>query len=387
MIKSPMEPGWRPRSRWKRKFYASYMKWLERIGYGIALLVVAGFIFAFVYQVDESIRADAVALRPLQTEIGSPVEAAALRQLREDFSEVEKGAIIGELVGSDGKVTELVAPARGTLHWLEISSGNVGADAVVAKIFDYSTIELEANLKGESAIRAAIGQAAKISGLVFPDPDSSVVVRAQEPGGQGNVSRTLRAKEIKAALQKSLEGASLKTRQESGLRITEVRDVQIDFDAKSDPTTGPATGDLDPPPTYSLVGEVISGSHELTAQLSDLPLNAVESATQELTNALKEGRFAFPETTKLVRLSPVSIPKFIVTVKASAPLGEKIAERNIFEATQVERSVRARIRLASPPASLIKRLKEADRNGATITATVEVVTGTKPIALVLIRKS
>ena len=42
MIRTVFERTWRSESRWKRRFYARYMTWLERIGYAVVLLLLGG---------------------------------------------------------------------------------------------------------------------------------------------------------------------------------------------------------------------------------------------------------------------------------------------------------------------------------------------------------
>jgi hypothetical protein len=51
---------WRTQSRRKRRFYAVYMTWLERVGYTITAILLAGFVGCFFYQVDEWITAEGV---------------------------------------------------------------------------------------------------------------------------------------------------------------------------------------------------------------------------------------------------------------------------------------------------------------------------------------
>ncbi len=60
MSRSIFRQEWRTQSRRKRRFYAIYMTWLERIGYTITAILLAAFVGCFFYQVDEWITADGV---------------------------------------------------------------------------------------------------------------------------------------------------------------------------------------------------------------------------------------------------------------------------------------------------------------------------------------
>lgn len=60
MSQSIFRQEWRTQSRRKRRFYAVYMTWLERVGYTITAILLAGFVGCFFYQVDEWITAEGV---------------------------------------------------------------------------------------------------------------------------------------------------------------------------------------------------------------------------------------------------------------------------------------------------------------------------------------
>ena len=54
----PLE--WRTQTPWKRRFYAHYMKWLERAGYVLVAGVFAAFVAAFNVKVEDVVSADGV---------------------------------------------------------------------------------------------------------------------------------------------------------------------------------------------------------------------------------------------------------------------------------------------------------------------------------------
>lgn len=62
MKETVFDPAWRTRNRGLRRFYAVYMKWLERIGYAVVLATLGGVLVAFSVKIDQTVEVKGVAL-------------------------------------------------------------------------------------------------------------------------------------------------------------------------------------------------------------------------------------------------------------------------------------------------------------------------------------
>lgn len=383
MIPTVFERTWRSDSRWKRRFYARYMTWLERIGYAVVLLLIGGFVMAFNYRVDDLVKAEGVTLEAVSVEIVAPGEGRITSVLKEDFAEVNAGDVI--MTVDPGAIQIRTADA-GTLRLApDLIGKTVKKNEVLARVADYNHLVVNAKLKGESVAVVRIGQEATLTRLKIDDADKTIL-RGQV-GAVPVISRRALGAELRADLNHNLQGVKVQTRNDVPLTIEEVTEVEVDAKLKGAGSSGRDALELDPGPEFKLFGQITSGDHMLTAQIADLPLDARTSADELVAKALRGRSLEQPGGVSL-RIDRADEPRYLVKVKAKLPTDASGTPRTpILQGTAIDRYFDATIQLTNPPEFLVRKLREADRRGQAITATVEVRTGSKPLAFTLLKRS
>ncbi|CAN5490560.1 hypothetical protein BH11ARM2_BH11ARM2_27560 [soil metagenome] len=408
-------PEWRTQSRRKRRFYARYMRWLERTGYVLVAGVLAAFVLAFRYPVDDLVTADKVAITPLAT----PLETASdpvwvVRWLAEDFAEVRKGQPLVEFVvdgdheayarwqavdelrqkvGDTPEVLTLLAqfpkprirtwnaPVGGTLRQNPSPTGLFDADAPAGQVVDYNDLRLEASFAGDTVPQAKVGQMAKVTGITV-DSGTGTLLRANLSGTPA-VSGKILGEGVKKALNEKLAGTPVRLRDDVPLRVSEVSDVQVDADVVGGPyASGPGVT-LDPSSDLAIQAQVVEGAGTASVQTSDLPPDAAQAAREAVRKAL-QGQSVRRADGTTVALGDVSDARFIVKLKAETGVG---GSQTPIDATKLTRTFDAKLKLLSPPVFLIEAVKTADRAGKAVTAHIDLRTGTRPIAFILLKKS
>lgn len=383
MMRTVFERTWRSDSRWKRRFYARYMTWLERIGYAVVLLLLGGFILAFNYKVDDVVKAEGVTLEAASTEIVAPGEGRIIRVLKEDFAEVNAGDVIMTM---EPGTLEIRSTKAGILR---VSADMVGkaikADEVLAKVADYGKLVAKAKLKGESIAMARVGQNVTLTRVKIDDSDKTIL-RGQV-GESPVLSRRALGSDLRADLNQSLKGVQVQTRNDVPLTIEEVTEVEVDANLKGTAASGSDGLELDPGPDFKLSGQIISGDHILTAQIADLPPGARNSADALVAKSLQGLSLAQPGGSGL-KIDRADEPRYLVKVKARLPTDSNGTPKvPVLQGTAIDRYFDATIQLTNPPEFLVRKLREADRRGQAITATIEVRTGSKPLAFTLLKRS
>ncbi|RYG23816.1 hypothetical protein EON82_12810, partial [bacterium] len=317
-MKNVFPPEWRTQSKWKRRFYAKYMRTLERAGYVLVIGVFAAFIFAFNYHVEDLVTADKVAVEPFASPLVEKEPTLVVRALAADFDTVRKGQPLLEVavgeeairrygdwkavvdlakrLGNSPEVSRLLAanpkpptsimaaPADGTFR-LNAGEGVVEADKPLARVVDYNDLRLNASLSGETVARAAVGQPARITSIVV-EPEAGTLFR-----GSDAISGRLLGDRVKAALEKSLVGRGVRLRDDVPLEVKEVSEVQVDA------VTNRATGgdpkravSLDPPGDLRIEAQVVEGHPSATVQVADLPADIARSAKEAAAAAVRGSR-------------------------------------------------------------------------------------------------
>ncbi|AIE83756.1 hypothetical protein [Fimbriimonas ginsengisoli] len=412
-MKQVFPPDWRTQNRLKRRFYAKYMRGLELAGYLLVFGVFAAFIYAFNYQVDDLVTADKVAIQPFAQPLSVSDSSRIVRALVEDFDEVKKGQPLVEVVvgpaaiqqyeawqavqdlaakvGQTDEVKRLSSlyprPPVQTLS--AIAAGTVRIDAAnltktldpkaeIARVVDYRDLRLTASLSGQTIPQAKVGQMARVSSIVI-EPDGGTLFR-----GTDSISGKLLGDGLKKLLAKRLAGAEVRLRDDIPLKVSDVSEVQVD--ASVHPRPG---GDanhavpLDPPSGYAVEAQVVEGSPSATVQVADLPADVAEQARAAVTSAVGG---------KSVRRLDGSVAQFgtpgdvhmVVKLKATQADG---ANSTVLNGASLTRTFEAQLKVLSPPSFLIDAVREADRAGKPVTAHVELRTGRRAIALLLLRKS
>lgn len=382
----------------KRRFYARYMRWIERIGYGVVVVVIGAFVYAFTARVDDVISADGVELAPAVASLTATGPTLVVRRIAGEGAEVASGAPLFEVVeGPEATRTYrlwaaaeeigdpalrgryprpatriVVAPRGGTFRF--DTKGDEAADGeVIARVTDFNEVHAQASLAGDTAARAKAGGAVRLTDLAFPNPDG-VTLRAP-----GIVSRGLLGPTLRKEIEGALVGTRVRIKGET-LSVKSVTDVGVN--ARLGTESAPGTGGipLDLEGNAVLRGRVVSGEVVATAQLVALPADLAARVRDRVT-ALAGTTVVAPDGSQK-RIVNAAMGGVLVKIKA-----EGLASGPAANATPLKTTFDADVRLDAPGATLIRALREADRSGKPVTARVELVTGNRPLAFVLLKRS
>ncbi len=380
-MKKYLRPEWRTQSRTKRKFYAKYLRWVEQLGYLIVTAVFAAFIYAFNTKADDVIKAEGVRIEAASTPITASEESIIVRRLVPNFSKVSKGTLVLEIhsVASSDKVqpsVRITAPADGVFVITESEKPYAKGDTI-AKILNYSKLIAQAELEGATVGKAREGQPVRLSAITYSD--TGIVFRGSSQHG-GVVSGQFFNQATKDQVEALLRGQKVKARDDIALTIEGVKSIQVD--SAIDLNWGVESADpilLDPPPSYVVSGVVVSGSHVGTLQTASLPAKVKDAIRAEAERRAQEVALSTKETSTIKGFRDFNTV-VQVTVKGQAPEG------GAWPATIINRQFVAQVSIPNPPPGLVKAVMKADRNGTSVTARVEVVTGSRPLALTLLKK-
>lgn len=384
-MKRVFPPEWRTQNKAKRRFYAKYMGWLEKGGFLVVTAVFVGFIYAFNYPVEDTIKADGVQLKAASIKVKSDASYTVVSRTVQDFEEVKSGQEIGKVVASGepaGKPVPnktIYAPADGVVKGLAVGEEVEAGDTII-EVLDYSKLEAEASLEGQTVAKAAAGQKARFTSLNIPS--SSMTLFRGSAAGQDIISGQLIDDEVRSLIQESLKGQKLGARDEIVMEAGEIKQIQID--AKLDWKEGGASSGitLDPSSRTQFPAEVMEGTHEVNVQIAQLPPDLRKKVEELLRSKLDGKAVTLPSggTKTLGEISSLGI-----IVQMSARQAQSTA--SAIPAAVLGHKFSARVSLPNAPAYLSEAVRRADKEGKSVTARVEVVTGTRPIALLLLRRS
>ncbi|MGV3618127.1 MAG: hypothetical protein ACO1SV_22605 [Fimbriimonas sp.] len=411
-MRSVFPPEWRTQNRRKRRFYATYMRGLERAGYTLVCGVFGAFVFAFNYKVDDLVTADKVAIQPFSTplKVAEPVRIVMVHAA--DFEEVHahqpivtvavgEEAIrryeawkavtdLNEKIGATHEVrilmtqytqpelTVLAATGPGTLRIDRTMLGKtLEPDAEIARVVDYRDLRLTASLSGQTVPQAKVGQSARVTAITV-EPEAGTLFR-----GTGAVSGRLLGDGVRDALFAGLVGAEVRLRDDVPLTVTDVSEVQVDAKVGTRPGSGPDAVPLDPPANLTVDAQVVSGAPSASVQVADLPPDVAARAREAVAKAVAGKAVRRPDGS-VVQLEDPQNVQMVVKLKASEAKG---GNATVLNATSLSRAFDAELKIPTPPAFLIDAVREADRSGRAVTARVELRTGRRPIAFLLLRKS
>lgn len=407
-MKSVFPPEWRAQSRWQRRFYSRYMRTLERAGYVLVAGVFAAFILAFNYSVEDLVTADKVQIVPFSVPLNMTEPSRVTEYLAEDNAMVTKGQAVLRIVqgsavdryaaweavealrrlsGDTEEVRRLsiafpkpattlvVAPAAGVFRKVADSAA-AGED--IARIVDYSDLRLAASLAGQTVSQAAVGQPTRITSI-STEPDAGVLFR-----GTDSISGSILGKDLRDAVSNGLVGRGIQVRDDTPLAVTEVTEVQVDATTRfGSATPSGESVALDPVGSLVLDAEVISGTPAATIQVADLPANVYETA-RKLAQDRTLNRAVKKIDGSTAQIAGVENLRFLVKLKAG-PASQGMTSD--LAGAMVSRSFEAGVQLKQPPNFLIEAVRRADQTGRKVTARVEMVTGKRPIAMRLLKKS
>jgi hypothetical protein len=413
-MRNVFPPEWRTQNRRRRRFYSRYMRSLERAGYALVCGVFGAFVFAFNYPVEDLVTADKVKIEPLTAPLSSKTPTLVVSLFAKDGDEVKEGQPLLEVVASEadiprfqkwravhqlkdevGETPEVVrlfaryprpttypinAPMDGVFRVDEaaVVGKSMEAEAPLGRVVDYRELRLSASLAGQTVPKAAVGQPARLTSIAI-DPEEGTLFRAG-----GTLSGRLLGSSVKDVLSKELSGKGVRLRDDIPLKVAEISEVQID--ARATRTEG---GDatkaipLDPPADLLVKAEILEGQPMASVQIADLPAD-VEAKARQAVRAAVNGKAVRRPDGSVATLVDAEDVRMVVKLKAERASS---FEPNALSATSLSRSFDAKLRIPSPPAFLVDAVRAADANGKAVTARVEVQTGTRPIAFILLRKS
>ena len=405
-MKTVFPPEWRTQTRWKRRFYARYMKWLERAGYVLVAGVFAAFVAAFNVKVEDVVSADKVAIVPFARPLVAKGAVRVVRVLAKDLDEVAASQPLLEVVVGDDAIqryarweaarglpdepgllarypkpvlTVLKAPVEGTFRLDAKEGATVEDETTLGRVVDYEDLRVEASLTGDTVARARPDAEARIVKIVV-EPMAGTLFR-----GGGGVSGQALGTEVRAVVEKGLVGRGIRLRDDVPLRVGEVKEVQVDADVALDARRSwNRAARLDPPADLEVAAEVIEGAPSATVQVADLPPEVAADAERAVVQALGERGVRTPENS--VGVLRGAKARIVVKLKAGPTDGLRKDERPI-PGTMLSRSYDAKLRLIGIAPTLYQAVRQADRDGRTVTCRVELKTGERPAALRLLRKS
>lgn len=414
-MKQVFPSEWRTQNRFKRRIYSKYMGWMEKVGYLVVLAVLGAFVFAFNYRVDDVVKADGVKIEPAAKHITADDKTLVAKVLAEDFAEVRKGQAILEVVRGDtaiqqyrrwasidtlrGEVgltpevqrltaqhpkpaTQMIsAPADGVFR-IDYKAEEAEAGTTLARVVDYNDLRLIASLEGQTVPKAAVGQTARITALNLGSPDKTLFRGSSSQGPA--LSGRLIGGEARKILEDGLRGASVQLRDDTPLGIGDLGELQIDAKvSRAAAGANLAAVPLDPPAQYVLKAQVVEGTPSAVVQIADLPAELQERARAAIQKSIKD-RVIQDLDGSLAKLVDANDIRFVAKLNAKGELKDSGLK---LQGSMISRKFDATLKIDSPPPFLIQAIREADRNGSAVTARVELITGNRPIAFILLKKS
>jgi multidrug resistance efflux pump len=312
----------------------------------------------------------------------------------------------------------------------------VDADAEILKVADLNDLRVSGKFMGETVADARTGQKANIKAIV-PDYKTGLVFRGDTvPRGryfwqkERISSYRLLDPKIKEIVKEAFKGRTITQRDDIPFQVTDVTGVEVDADidtaalgsplsalGPSKPTPVPAesrepraesgseaTFSADAPAELALTGKVVKGKHLVTVQVADLPTDVVKRVTARVAEQLRgkvidapqePAREGGPVPLQALRVEAVRDAEIIAKVKGenAAPAGPTArlkaeAARSAVRGASLEkeRQFEATVRIQNPPPFLKDRVLELLEMGQEVKARVELKTGRRPVAFLLLKR-
>lgn len=404
MVHRMFRPEWRTQNRRRRRFFALYMGWLERVGYIVSAGLLALFGYSFYWPTDEYVTVEEafIEAKPMaDASLVAPAELLIEAKLVDDGQEVVAGQpLLRYYQGEEARLRRAyleakeILEARGLdakreLELLQANSGQGAPRIYVAKasgvvrldapertwfnatekvleILDYSKLQIASTLAGKSISRAKVGQEAEVSSIKF-GAEGGVAVFGESSNGSF-VSRSLLSPQFVQSVKSSLNDTVVQARDDVPLVLKEVEDIEVETRF----TGGVGQTISEPLPGFTLKGKVEEGRHVLVGQLALLP----EAVRKQIESALSQ---EFERN----KVSVVGSPRLLVKFRAE----DGTTAEEAVNVASLKRTFDATIRIVDPPAEFIDRVKRANRMGKKVSCRVRVKTGTRSLANMLLRRS
>ncbi|ARU40102.1 hypothetical protein CCB80_02690 [Armatimonadetes bacterium Uphvl-Ar1] len=397
---------WRTQSPWKKRFYARYMKWLERLGYTVVTLVLGAFVFAFNYRVDDVISADKVAIKAATTVTKFEEPVLVVRSVIRSFDEVAVGEpvleiirgeeaidrfVAGQALGRLGAKSDFAMPkpeiiAAGTSGIFVIDESVLGQvveqGETVSEVRNYDELELTAALAGQGVAAAKAGGVAKLKNPAVSSPNS-ILVRGKTSGGS-LVSGRLFSPEQADLIGSSVKGMALGVRDDLSLEVESLVQLQIDADLSLGSGGSENSIQADPPASSQFQADVVDGKHLAVIQFARLPQSKQEEVNRAIQSVLNQ-RSVVDWSGTAQKVDSLSGLNTVFQVNAVPSKGSTGREK--VDGTAISRTFEAKMKIKNPSDELKRVIRDADALGQTVTVRVELKTGDRPIAMLLLKRS
>jgi hypothetical protein len=382
------------------------MKWLERLGYTVVTLVLGAFVFAFNYRVDDVISADKVAIKAASTVTTLEEPVLVVRSMVRSFDEVTVGEpvleiirgaeaidryVAGQALGRLGAKTEFAMPkpeiiTAGSAGVFVIDESFIGQvvdqGETICEIRNYDELELTAALAGQGVAAAKAGGVAKLKNPAVSSPNS-ILVRGKTAGG-ALVSGRLFSPEQAELIGSSVKGMALGVRDDLPLEVESLVQLQIDADLSLGSGGGENSIQADPPASSQFQADVVDGKHLAVIQFARLPQAKQEEVNRAIQSVLNQ-RSVVDWSGSAQKVDSLSGLNTVFQVNAVPSKGSSGSEK--VEGTAISRTFEAKLKIKSPSEALKRVVRDADVLGQTVTVRVELKTGDRPIAMLLLKRS
>jgi multidrug resistance efflux pump len=299
----------------------------------------------------------------------------------------------------------------------DLAFKQVKAGDELLKVADLNDLRLKVKLSGDTVADARTGQKAIIKAIA-PDYKEKLTFRGDTvPKGRHFWQKErvtaygLLDPKIKQIVHDGFEDRKITERDDLPFKVSKVSEVEIDADLSSSliphPSSLPAAVQADAPADMELTGKVLEGKHYLNVQVADIP-PAVKKKVAALIVKQLQGKVIDapqePETDgsealeDRLRVEAVRNVQIIAKVKGENEQAKGSTKRLKQEAARTAlqgypyqkqsdaRQFEATVQITNPPPFLKDRVLELMDQGKQVKAKVDVVTGRRPVAFLLLKR-
>jgi hypothetical protein len=297
------------------------------------------------------------------------------------WTAMERSGIVHNLVRP--KTETLLAAQAGVFVFDEALLGNrLEPDTELAQLRDYSQLLVSAKLGGQGVANAKAGGVATLKSLSVSSA-SGVLVRGDTETGPVVSGRLVGAGTVEK-LSVELMDMPLQVRDDIPLQVSGISKLEVDSQMVLKEGGSGEGVQVDPAASTILKAEVLSGEHTATIQFANLP-----SSIQERVNRVIEEAVGDRVVTDLAgnprTIQSVGGLNTVFQVTAIPGAGKSGME--LVSGTAISRNFEAQLKIQSPPDYLMKAVRNADAEGQTVTVKVELKTGDRAIATLLLKRS
>lgn len=304
----------------------------------------------------------------------------------------------------------------------DLSFKQVNADDELLKVADLNDLRLTVKFNsGDTIADARVGQKAIIK-AISPEYKNGVTLRGDTvPKGryfwqrERITSAHLLGAKIKKIVRDAFKDRTVTQRDDIPFKVTDIKKVEVDADVSSSPITSSghqvirssSAIQADAPAELELTGKVLEAKHHLNVQVADLPPAVTKQVAALVVRKLHGQLIDAPQQPKReggptpedrLRVEAVRNVQIIAQVKgenaeAKGPtdrLKRKAARTALrgapYEKMSDARQFEATVQITNPPQFLKDEVLELMDQGKDVKAKAEVITGTRPVAFLLLKR-